>query len=116
MRNSENKKYKLKIVYFILQIINCILWISYGIVKNQDWFIIIPNALGLMLSCFQTYLWFKFRREENKFEEVAEIAEITEEKKNNSGDSSEELNKKKSVNDLKNKNLGGGVNDEEKNL
>jgi solute carrier family 50 (sugar transporter) len=47
-------------------VLNCIIWTSYGIFKNLDWFIIIPNTLGLMLSIFQVYLWFEFKEETEK--------------------------------------------------
>jgi solute carrier family 50 protein (sugar transporter) len=44
-------------------VLSCIIWTTYGIFKKMDWFIIIPNALGLFLSVFQVYLWFEFKEE-----------------------------------------------------
>jgi solute carrier family 50 protein (sugar transporter) len=44
-------------------VLNCIIWVSYGCFKGMDYFIIIPNAIGLVLSVFQVYLWIKFRKD-----------------------------------------------------
>jgi uncharacterized protein with PQ loop repeat len=51
-------------------VINCCIWVLYGIFKEMDYFIIIPNFLGLVLSCFQIYLWFLFKDSTPVFHQV----------------------------------------------
>jgi solute carrier family 50 protein (sugar transporter) len=50
----------------ICLVLNCLIWISFGCFKNMDYFIIIPNTLGLCLSLFQVYLWFKFKEDTDR--------------------------------------------------
>jgi solute carrier family 50 protein (sugar transporter) len=47
-------------------VINCIIWVSFGFSKDIDYFIIIPNFIGLCLSTFQIYLYFKFSKSNQK--------------------------------------------------
>jgi uncharacterized protein with PQ loop repeat len=46
----------------IILLLNTITWTSYGILKSMDYFIIIPNVLGFLLTTFQIYLWFIFKK------------------------------------------------------
>ncbi len=67
-------------------VINCCIWILYGCFKEMDYFIIIPNVLGLLLSSFQVYLWFQFREPRPSYVGVKDD--------HLSGGSDEELEKK----------------------
>lgn len=47
-------------------VVNCMLWMTFGFFKNGDYFMIISNVLGLILSLTQCVLWFKFRETSGK--------------------------------------------------
>lgn len=65
-------------------VLNCITWLTYGILKKVDYFIIIPNGIGLIINLYQIYLWFKFNKNR----------ELSKRNIHNSNSSDEELNKK----------------------
>jgi uncharacterized protein with PQ loop repeat len=49
----------------IVLTINCLIWTSFGMLRNFNLYIIIPNTIGVIFSLFQIYLWFKFNNSEN---------------------------------------------------
>jgi solute carrier family 50 protein (sugar transporter) len=65
-------------------VVNCFIWILYGCFKEMDYFIIIPNFLGLLLSCFQIYLWFLFRDTTPIFQQIKSDSNSGEELKTES--------------------------------
>ena len=57
-----------QIPYFlmIMTILNCSLWLSYGMIV-KDFFLIIGNAIGAILNMVYLCIYFFFRWEHNKF-------------------------------------------------
>lgn len=62
-------------------VVNCMLWTTYGIFKNRDYFMIIPNSIGLLLSILQCVLWLKFRQTSGKMKHQKEQSNFNKENK-----------------------------------
>merc|ERR1711976_712342 len=55
-------------------------WLLYGVMKNCDWFLIVPNSIGLCLCFIQIFLWFKFRKSSSEKEkDIRDYAECPDE-------------------------------------
>lgn len=60
----RTKNYKLiPIVTTVIGLLNAIIWSLFGIFKGWDFFVIIPNAIGIVFTIFQASLWFYFYKQ-----------------------------------------------------
>jgi uncharacterized protein with PQ loop repeat len=54
----------------ITLIFNCLCWVLYGYFKDIDAFVIVPNAIGLVLAFIQVILWFIFKKSDDEYNEL----------------------------------------------
>ena len=47
-------------------ILSSFLWLLFGVLQNLNWYIIIPNFIGVSLGVFQLVLWFIFNNSDEK--------------------------------------------------
>ncbi len=72
--------------------VNTFSWIIYGVLRNIDIYLIIPNVIGFSLCIFQIMLWLTFRSASKKVE-YAECGDDEEKMNNLSNSTSPECNK-----------------------
>ncbi len=57
---KERSARDISLMMFLIAAVNEIMWIIYGILKN-DWVIILTNAVVLVMSLTMIYLKFKYK-------------------------------------------------------
>lgn len=57
--NNEISAYKIPYLILMMNVMNCVLWLSFGILNN-DFFIIFGNAIGYVLNSIYLGIFFYF--------------------------------------------------------